>query len=128
MPQDIYTIKANPAPAEVEQVLQPALIWPQNAPHGRQLDEYYNWVAATVNGAGYAVNCDLEAAYAYAERADHYGIRRLHTDTPQLILAPPGGDPTTSAEDTAITKKLAAAGKMLDVVQTDHLVIGSGSR
>ena len=36
----------------------------------------------------------------------------------------PSGDPTPSPEDVAITKELAAAGKLLGVELLDHVVIG----
>lgn len=36
----------------------------------------------------------------------------------------PSGDPTPSAEDRAATKKLVAAGSLLDVPLYDHVVIG----
>lgn len=38
----------------------------------------------------------------------------------------PSGDPEPSAEDVAITRKLAEAGELLDVMVLDHLVIGRG--
>ena len=38
----------------------------------------------------------------------------------------PSGDPTPSPEDVVITRQLVAAGKLLDIVLLDHLVIGQG--
>jgi DNA repair protein RadC len=38
----------------------------------------------------------------------------------------PSGDPTPSAEDRAITKRLVEAGRILGVELLDHLVIGDG--
>ena len=45
---------------------------------------------------------------------------------PSIIVAHnhPSGDPTPSPEDVAITKDLAAAGKLLGVELLDHIVIG----
>lgn len=40
----------------------------------------------------------------------------------------PSGDPTPSGEDASITRKMAAAGKMLDIELLDHIVIGAGNR
>lgn len=40
----------------------------------------------------------------------------------------PSGDPTPSGEDAHITRKMAAAGKMLDIELLDHIVIGAGNR
>lgn len=36
----------------------------------------------------------------------------------------PSGDPTPSPEDVAVTRQIAAAGKLLDVDVLDHLIIG----
>ena len=45
---------------------------------------------------------------------------------PSIIVSHnhPSGDPTPSPEDVAITKELAAAGKLLGVELLDHVVIG----
>ena len=43
-----------------------------------------------------------------------------------LVHNHPSGDPTPSSEDLELTKKLAAAGKMLDIDVLDHVVIGAG--
>ena len=45
---------------------------------------------------------------------------------PSIIVSHnhPSGDPTPSPEDVAITKELAAAGKLLGVELLDHIVIG----
>ena len=45
---------------------------------------------------------------------------------PSIIVSHnhPSGDPTPSPEDVAITKDLAAAGKLLGVELLDHIVIG----
>ena len=45
---------------------------------------------------------------------------------PSIIVSHnhPSGDPTPSPEDVAITKDLAAAGKLLGVELLDHVVIG----
>ena len=43
-----------------------------------------------------------------------------------LVHNHPSGDPSPSSEDVELTKKLAAAGKMLDIDVLDHVVIGAG--
>ena len=45
---------------------------------------------------------------------------------PSIIVSHnhPSGDPTPSPEDVAITKELAAAGKLLGIELLDHVVIG----
>lgn len=40
----------------------------------------------------------------------------------------PSGDPTPSAQDQAITRKMAQAGELLGVELLDHIVIGAGNR
>lgn len=43
-----------------------------------------------------------------------------------LVHNHPSGDPTPSAEDRAVTRQLAAAGKALGIPVLDHVVIGRG--
>ena len=43
-----------------------------------------------------------------------------------LVHNHPSGDPSPSSEDVELTKKLAAAGKLLDIDVLDHVVIGAG--
>jgi DNA repair protein RadC len=47
-----------------------------------------------------------------------------------LVLAHnhPSGDPEPSAEDFALTRRLAAAGVLLGIEVLDHLVLGEGGR
>lgn len=40
----------------------------------------------------------------------------------------PSGDPTPSAKDLALTRRLKEAGKMLGIPMLNHLVIGAGDR
>jgi len=40
----------------------------------------------------------------------------------------PSGDPEPSAEDVALTRRLAAAGQLLGIELLDHLVIGESGR
>ena len=44
-----------------------------------------------------------------------------------IILAHnhPSGDPTPSPEDRAVTRQLAAAGKLLDIPVYDHVIVGA---
>jgi DNA repair protein RadC len=39
----------------------------------------------------------------------------------------PSGDPTPSAEDVSVTRRLVDAGAMLDIQVIDHVVIGAGA-
>lgn len=38
----------------------------------------------------------------------------------------PSGDPDPSSEDIALTKKLAEAGKVMDIAVLDHVIVGKG--
>jgi DNA repair protein RadC len=38
----------------------------------------------------------------------------------------PSGDPTPSADDRKVTQQLVEAGKILDILVYDHVVIGNG--
>jgi DNA repair protein RadC len=38
----------------------------------------------------------------------------------------PSGDPEPSAEDLALTRRLAAAGTLMGIEVLDHLVLGAG--
>ena len=40
----------------------------------------------------------------------------------------PSGDPEPSADDLAVTRDLAAAGRILDIEVLDHLILGSDGR
>ena len=44
-----------------------------------------------------------------------------------LVHNHPSGDPTPSAEDRAVTRQLAAAGRAVGIPVLDHVVIGSGA-
>lgn len=43
-----------------------------------------------------------------------------------LVHNHPSGDPSPSADDIALTRKMAEAGRLLDVNVLDHLIIGDG--
>lgn len=43
-----------------------------------------------------------------------------------LVHNHPSGDPLPSQEDISLTKKLVEAGKMLDIIVLDHVIIGDG--
>jgi DNA repair protein RadC len=38
----------------------------------------------------------------------------------------PSGDPEPSAEDVALTRRLAAAGELMGIEVLDHVVLGAG--
>lgn len=54
----------------------------------------------------------------------------IRENAPSIIVVHnhPSGDPTPSPEDIAITRDLAAAGKLMDIELLDHLIIGHGGR
>src|SRR4030095_6386859 len=43
-----------------------------------------------------------------------------------LFHNPPSGDPEPSAEDLALTRRLAAAGTLMGIEVLDHLILGAG--
>jgi len=43
-----------------------------------------------------------------------------------LVHNHPSGDPAPSAEDIAVSKRLAEAGKLMDIAVLDHIIIGDG--
>ena len=51
-------------------------------------------------------------------------------NAPNIIVAQnhPSGDPQPSPEDTAATRDIRAAGKLLDIELLDHIVIGANGR
>lgn len=44
-----------------------------------------------------------------------------------LVHNHPSGDPTPSREDVALTRKLAEAGRLLDIKVHDHVIVGNGA-
>ena len=54
----------------------------------------------------------------------------VRENAPSIIVVHnhPSGDPTPSPEDIAVTRGLAAAGKLMDIELLDHLVIGHCGR
>ena len=44
-----------------------------------------------------------------------------------LVHNHPSGDPTPSAEDRAVTKQLAEAGRGVGIPVLDHVVVGAGA-
>ena len=54
--------------------------------------------------------------------------RAILVNAASVILAHnhPSGDPTPSPEDVALTKKLAEAGRVMDITVLDHVIVGEG--
>lgn len=44
-----------------------------------------------------------------------------------LVHNHPSGDPTPSEADILITRKIKAAGQLLDIILSDHIIIGNGT-
>ena len=55
--------------------------------------------------------------------------RAILVNAASVILAHnhPSGDPTPSPEDVALTKKLAEAGRVMDITVLDHVIVGDGA-
>lgn len=56
--------------------------------------------------------------FRLAIHANAHGVIAVHNH--------PSGDPTPSADDRAITAQLVAAGQLLDVPISDHVIVGHG--
>ena len=54
--------------------------------------------------------------------------RAVRLNAAAVILAHnhPSGEPSPSSEDIALTKKLAEAGKVMDIAVLDHIIVGKG--
>ena len=65
----------------------------------------------------------LNASYVRVAEVFHEAIRR---NAAAIIVAHnhPSGDPAPSPEDSAVTKNLVTAGKLLHIEVLDHLIIG----
>lgn len=52
--------------------------------------------------------------------------RAILANSASIILSHnhPSGDPTPSPEDVSLTRKLCEAGKILDIIVLDHVIIG----
>jgi DNA repair protein RadC len=52
----------------------------------------------------------------------------IRRNAPAIIVAHnhPSGDPSPSPEDIHVTRRLAEAGRLLDIELLDHLIIGDG--
>jgi DNA repair protein RadC len=52
----------------------------------------------------------------------------IRRNAPAIIVAHnhPSGDPSPSPEDIHVTRRLAEAGRLLDIELLDHLIIGAG--
>ena len=53
----------------------------------------------------------------------------IRENCPAMIVVHnhPSGDPSPSAEDVLVTRKIASGGKMLDIELLDHVIIGGQS-
>jgi DNA repair protein RadC len=67
----------------------------------------------------------LSAAIVHPREVFREAIR---SSAAAIILAHnhPSGDPTPSAEDTQLTKRLVEIGKLMDITVLDHIIIGDG--
>ena len=69
-------------------------------------------------GGVYSSFASPREVYANAVRKGAYGVILAHNH--------PSGDPSPSDADIAITKQIAAAGKLLEIELMDHVIIGDG--
>ena len=69
-------------------------------------------------GGIYSAFAGPREVFANAVRKGAYGVIIAHNH--------PSGDPSPSREDLALTRQLAAAGKVLGIELMDHIIIGDG--
>ena len=69
-------------------------------------------------GGTYSAFAGPREVFANAVRRGAYGVIIAHNH--------PSGDPSPSSEDLALTRQLAAAGKVLGIELLDHIIIGDG--
>jgi len=65
------------------------------------------------------------AAVAHPRECYREAVRRNATAV-VFVHNHPSGDPSASAEDVALTRKLKAAGDLLGIELVDHVIIGDG--
>ena len=70
-------------------------------------------------GGVYSAFAGPREIFANAVRKGAYGVIIAHNH--------PSGDPSPSSDDLALTRQLAAAGKVLGIELLDHIIIGDGS-
>jgi len=73
----------------------------------------------------------IETVYVGSLNASHIRVSEVFREAVKrncaaIIVAHnhPSGDPTPSSEDVEVTRRLAAAGSLLDIEVLDHLIIG----
>ncbi|MCO4769512.1 MAG: DNA repair protein RadC [Deltaproteobacteria bacterium] len=81
---------------------------------------------------------DARACRLSLEEVARGGANRVHVEVSQVFRVPileaaesvvlahnhPSGDPTPSAEDIALTRRIAAAGSLLGIDVADHVILG----
>lgn len=82
------------------------------------LDVKYRLIGMHVVSIGHLCGAPVHPRELFKEavRRSSYGVIVVHNH--------PSGDPTPSAEDIALTKRLRAAGELIGIVLLDHIVIG----
>lgn len=87
------------------------------------LDRRCRLLAASVltRGSDSATVVDPRQVFAWALRQGRSGAHAI-----MVAHNHPSGDPTPSQEDVSVTHRLAAAGRVLGIAVTDHLVLADG--
>ena len=99
-------------------------------PYARREETEVLWILALDAQRGVIRNRPLTvsrgivcAAFAHPREVFRLAI---HVNACSVIVVHnhPSGDPTPSEDDKAITRQLAAAGNVLDLPLTDHVIVG----
>lgn len=105
--------------ADVAALLQPQLRHLDREEfHGVFLDTKHRVLAIRTISIGH-----LNGTLVHPREVFKEAIRRS-SDALIVVHNHPSGDPTPSAEDVAVTKRLAAAGRILGIELLDHVIIG----
>jgi DNA repair protein RadC len=70
----------------------------------------------------------INSAYVHPREVFGPALRVIGVDSVVLVHNHPTGDPTPSERDVELTHKLVRAGRIVDVLVADHIVIGNKNR
>lgn len=109
------------SPADAAELMMPRLRYEKRELFAALLLSTKNHVlAAPVLTAGTLSASVVDPRQLFREAINHNAAAVI------LVHNHPSGDPTPSGEDIALTRKMAEAGRLLDISVLDHVIIGDG--